>query len=69
MYLDKISEGVQRDVKIIKNGSYKKDEDNGTPKFIRDGSNGDIEESTDGNKEEQPAFGAQLRKGKKQKNK
>ena len=65
MYIDGLRNGVKRDIKIIRNGHHKKeDEEFGTPAFKKDG---EIEE--EGTKSDNPAFGAQLRKNKKQKTK
>ena len=63
MYIDGLRKGVQKDIKLIRNGHHKKDDEEfGTPAFLKDK---DIEEEpTNG---DNPAFGAQLRKNKKQK--
>ena len=64
MYIEGLTNGIKRDIKVIRNGHHKKDEEEfGTPGFKKDG---EIEEDVNG---EDPAFGAQLRKNKKQKTK
>jgi hypothetical protein len=60
MYLEGLSSGVTRDVKAIRSGTFKKDDeeiDSGTPAFLKD--NDIQEEDTDNTKQEEaPAFGA-----------